>query len=90
MTVVTVEVEEVLRSFTDTKVEIQVKVTEKLLLSVLFETEETILFQWPEQKQEFNSWSKKSVDRCQTLDGNRINHVSESAPVGIKFEFVIF
>ena len=38
MTVVTVEVEEVLRSFTDTKVEIQVKVTEKLLLSVLFET----------------------------------------------------
>lgn len=45
MTVVTVEVEEVLRSFTDTKVEIQVKVTEKLLLSVLFETEETILFQ---------------------------------------------
>ena len=87
MTVVTVEVEEVLRSFTDTKVEIQVKVTEKLLLSVLFET---ILFQWPEQKQEFNSWSKKSVDRCQTLDGNRINHVSESAPVGIKFEFVIF
>ena len=44
MTVVTVEVEEVLRSFTDTKVEIQVKVTEKLLLSVLFETEETILF----------------------------------------------
>lgn len=43
MTVVTVEVEEVLRSFSDTKVE---KVTEKLLLSVFFEAEETILLQF--------------------------------------------
>lgn len=43
MTVVTVEVEEVLRSFSDTKVE---KVTEKLLLSVFFEEEETILLQF--------------------------------------------
>lgn len=46
MTVVTVEVEEVLRSFSDTKVEKQVKVTEKLLLSVFFEAEETILLQF--------------------------------------------
>lgn len=43
MTVVTVEVEEVLRSFSDTKVE---KVTEKLLLSVFSEAEETILLQF--------------------------------------------